>query len=386
MTYFGAVAPANPPRQLGARQELARSLTRAAAGRMLALLGCASTAGQVNCGVKGEPLFRDLVGALFTEGWIPAGSVLDAGANDGAEACFYAVRAPERTIHAVEPLVSNVEHIHRSVASGVFPRNVQAIRGGLGSTPGWASLGAAVVLDQKNEQLTDGVLKSSSVRPKGTKAFQVYALDQMFGSGGSWHNERLGFAHLDVEGGEAMVLRGARQTIARHQPIFTTEAFPHSLDAAMVEELLTSLETLGYDTWMVQETCGNPVDCRNLINLPRSRGITFPQDSAFARAIRSQMLIPMPNVSAFRQHVFPCCRPGGPCCRHGPGHNTLSADGCCTKKAVAAARLADRNKRREPHSPPVLSARARAHAAAASKRNAAARHGTSSKRVAHAPH
>ena len=173
---------------------------------MLALLGCASTAGQVNCGVKGEPLFRDLVGALFTEGWIPAGSVLDAGANDGAEACFYAVRAPERTIHAVEPLVSNVEHIHRSVASGVFPRNVQAIRGGLGSTPGWASLGAAVVLDQKNEQLTDGVLKSSSVRPKGTKAFQVYALDQMFGSGGSWHNERLGFAHLDVEGRERRLL------------------------------------------------------------------------------------------------------------------------------------------------------------------------------------
>ena len=353
---------------------------------MLALLGCASTAGQVNCGVKGEPLFRDLVGALFTEGWIPAGSVLDAGANDGAESCYYAVRAPERTIHAVEPLVSNVEHIHRSVASGVFPRNVQAIRGGLGSTPGWASLGAAVVLDQKNEQLTNGVIKSSSVRPKGTKAFQVYALDQMFGSGGSWHNERLGFAHLDVEGGEAMVLRGARQTIARHQPIFTTEAFPHSLDAAMVEELFTSLDTLGYDTWMVQETCGNPVDCRNLINLPRSRGITFPQDSAFARAIRSQMLIPMPNVSAFRQHVFPCCRPGAPCCRHGPGHNTLSADGCCTKKAVAAARLADRNKRREPHTPPVLSARARAHAVAASKRNAAARHGTSSKRVAHAPH
>ena len=338
---------------------------------MLALVGSASThAGQVNCGVRGEPIFRDLVGSLFTEGWIPTGSVLDAGANDGAEACSYGVRAPERTIHAVEPLSANVKHIHRSVASGAYPRNVQAIRGGLGSTPGWASLGAqAIAANVVLGQLTNGVLESSSARPNGTQAFQVYALDQMFGSGGAWQHEKLGFAHLDVEGGEAMVLRGARQTISRHQPIFTTEAFPHSLDAAMVEELFTTLDTLGYDTWMVQESCGNPVDCRNLINLPRSRGFNFPKGSAFALAIRSKMLIPMPNVSAFRQRVLPCCRPGGPCCRHGPGHNSLGADGCCTKKAVTAARLADPNRRRVPDRPPVLSARARAHHAATRKGN-----------------
>ena len=366
---------------------------------MLALIGSASThAGQVNCGVRGEPIFRELVVSLFTEGWIPTGSVLDAGANDGAEACSYGVRAPERTVHAVEPLSANVDHIHRSVASGVYPRNVQAIRGGLGSTPGWASLGAqAAAANVVLGQLTNGVLESSSAKPKDPQAFQVYALDQMFGTGGSWQNESLGFAHLDVEGGEAMVLRGARQTIARHQPIFTTEAFPHSLNAAIVEELFSTLNTLGYDTWMVQESCGNPVDCRNLINLPRSRGFKFPSESAFARAIRSKILIPMPNVSAFRQRVLPCCRPGGPCCRHGPGHNSLGADGCCTKKAVTAARLADPNRKRTPYRPSVLSARARTHTA--SKGNAARapyavgegtmkkRHATTAKRLdTHTPH
>ena len=90
-------------------------------------------------------------------------------------------------------------------------------------------------------------------------------------------------------------------------------------------ELFARLDALGYDAWMVAERCGDPVDCRNLISLPRSRGFHFPRESAWARAVRANQLVRMPDLASFRQ-VLPCCAPGGACCRR--------PEACCTKRAV----------------------------------------------------
>lgn len=283
-----------------------------------------------------ESVFRRLTGALLTEGFVPPGSVVDAGAAQGEEACYYATRAPDRVVHAVEPLSGNVMRIRRAIASQAFPRNIELLHGGLGASHGWADAD-----DQVDRTVGgSGFRVTASGSRRSNHSFAVHALDELFGGGGPWHGQTLGFAHLDVEGGEPAALRGARQTIARDQPVLTTEAFPHSGDPAQLVALFETLDTLGYDSWLVDERCGDPVDCRNLINLPRSRRFDFPAGSALAAAIRAQQLTPVANVSSFQARVLPCCRQGQACCR--------TPQACCTKRAVEMSVAHPRDHTRTP--------------------------------------
>ena len=58
--------------------------------------------------------------------------------------------------------------------------------------------------------------------------FPVHRLDDLFAA--TWGDERLGFAHFDLEGFELSlsVLHGARRTIERDRPIFTADIFVHN--------------------------------------------------------------------------------------------------------------------------------------------------------------
>ena len=50
--------------------------------------------------------------------------------------------------------------------------------------------------------------------------------------------------------------------------MFTVEVHPHNKPnetAALLQEIWL----LGYRSFLVEEQCGVPVDCRNLLNLPR---------------------------------------------------------------------------------------------------------------------
>ena len=65
------------------------------------------------CPALSETLFRAIVGGLFLEARVPNGSIIDAGAHMGFESCYYAGMSPLRTVHAVEPLSSNVAFMKR---------------------------------------------------------------------------------------------------------------------------------------------------------------------------------------------------------------------------------------------------------------------------------
>ena len=79
-----------------------------------------------------EPLLVAIVRGLFAEGAMPPGSVVDAGANDGSEACVYAESSPDRVVHAVEPLKSNIAAIHR-LRKAVNLSNIHPLLAGLGN-------------------------------------------------------------------------------------------------------------------------------------------------------------------------------------------------------------------------------------------------------------
>ncbi|KAL1519638.1 hypothetical protein AB1Y20_023149 [Prymnesium parvum] len=195
------------------------------------------------CRVRKESIFNSLlVGLLMERGLVPAGSVIDAGAHTGTETCLYAQAAPERTVHAVEPLYMNARRIQASLRH--LP-NVQVIQAGLGETPsvvrpssGMLGVGQmftpgkvremTAVKAPSNTSDESATHKHASQVGKNVFSrlfFQVHRVDDLFAH--NWKGEKLGFAHFDVEGMELAVLQGAAATIRRDSPWFTTELFVH---------------------------------------------------------------------------------------------------------------------------------------------------------------
>ena len=78
-----------------------------------------------------ELLLNTIVSGLLSEGRMPAGSVLDAGAHMGRWACYYATAARNRKVWALEPVATNVEHM-RSYYVPSLP-NLRPMHGALGS-------------------------------------------------------------------------------------------------------------------------------------------------------------------------------------------------------------------------------------------------------------
>ena len=282
-----------------------------------------------------EKKFRTLVHALLAvDSWVPPGAIIDAGANLGEDSCFFAEQAPDRTIYAIEPLEVNARHIRSS-----FSRltNLVVTHGGLGDCSERVELKSLLSLGAQMQQvrgkrwqegapdqnLVASATGGSTHRGARTTAsgFKVFQIDELFSS--MWPGARLGLVHLDVEGMEAAALRGGLRTLLRDRPILTTEFFPHTSPSSFVTELFSILDYLGYDSYLVDEQCGRPADCRNLINLPRTRHFPMSnQSTAFHRALSSGHVRRI-NLTSSRL-VLPCCEAGGACCRH--GHSCCRSD------------------------------------------------------------
>ena len=189
---------------------------------------------------------------LFAENAMPASSVVDAGAAEGTEACIYGEHAPDRLIHAVDPIERNLVDLQSRMRDANIT-NVVALHAGLGDK--------TVGVGHSKLFLRAGHMAQEGARGARRASFPTYRLDDLFT--GLWSGERLGFAHLDLEGFELLVLRGARDTIMKDRPIFTVEVFVHN-KPKMTEDLLAFAASLGYQTWLVEEQCGMPADCRNV--------------------------------------------------------------------------------------------------------------------------
>lgn len=265
-----------------------------------------------------EPVLRSILGGLFAEAILPPGVIIDAGANSGEDACYYAERNPQRTVYAVEPTPSNVAYIKRKFARRL--NNLQAVHGGLGSV-------TQLVYDKRatNSTTNKGVSHqvadvAQSVRVDEAQAghpgvFRVHRIDDLFAS--QWHGERLGFAHFDVEGGELDVLLGARHIISRDRPVFTVETFVHN-HPNITLRLLHTLDDLGYDSYMVEEQCGLPVDCRNIINIPRELHSKFQQSPTLDLATVTGKLFFVSERTIATQAYASVCSSGNKCCVNGP--------------------------------------------------------------------
>jgi len=272
------------------------------------------------CPALSEAIFRAIVGGLFLESRVPNGSVVDAGAHMGFESCFYAAAAPLRTVHAVEPLPSNVVFMRRQYGSS-HP-NLAPFNGGLGSTTRVLHLGR----DARRVAGVQLSLTRSSYRSGGgadeKSAVTVRRIDDLMAQ--QWAGETLGFMHLDVQGGELDALQGAMATLARDQPIFSVELDVHK-NHSYSKELLDAVNAAGYDAVLIEEVCGVNMDCRNILALPRSRSSLFADSLTLNLAHAAGRLVPIDGASVLH-HAYPCCTPGRACCR--------TENNCCTTRAV----------------------------------------------------
>lgn len=208
-----------------------------------------------------EPkLWKAVLAALAAVTLNPGDVLLDAGGNDGVTARMLSNRFPNQTILTVEPIHKNVWEINRKMFTTPGMGNVKVLHGGLGEANSFSDY-AATLEDRPGRQTGIMAIHARLKRIPTRRIFPIYKVDDLIGS-----EERLAFAHIDVEGAEPYALRGATNTIARDRPVLTLETFPQT-NATQHALLLEMMASLKYACKMVNESCGWN-DCRNLLCLP----------------------------------------------------------------------------------------------------------------------
>jgi len=271
---------------------------------------------QVAAVFEHETLLGTLLGSLIRESnsglvdLIPSeGYFLDAGMQFGEFGAHMAVNAPERKVMMLDPSPKNVELAKERY--GALP-NLEILQGGLGDKVGVMKARDATFEMQVGAE------------------FPLYTIDSLFYEKG----KKLAFAHLDVEGLELDVLKGAIQTIRQSKPIFTTEVRVYK-DVAYTDELMNFIFDLGYDSYVINEVCGYPhMDYRNLLNIPRSMSLELVHSDTFNLLDATKSIFRLPVRKEDQKTIFdlvmPCCALGGECC---PGDD-INDKSCCSEERV----------------------------------------------------
>jgi FkbM family methyltransferase len=225
-----------------------------------------------------ERQFRALIARVFaTDGLLLNGSIIDAGANDGGEACFLADLAPDRIVHALEPLAYHFRNVLNVSSSRP---NVRPMLGALGSVERIVSV-RQTPHNGHHTQLTMIQRAPASNSSDADDLFGVYRIDSLFTR--EWAGQRFALGHFDLEGGELDMLQGSEETIRRDRPLLTLEVGVKT----KVGPALDALRALGYRGYIVPERCGFTSTCRNMLCFPTER---LPPPAIVNRSL----LLPLP--------------------------------------------------------------------------------------------
>jgi len=264
-----------------------------------------------------ETILGTLIGSLIRESHsglvylIPSeGYFLDAGMQFGEFGAHMAVNAPDREVMMLDPSPKNV--VNAKVRyEGDLP-NLHIFQGGLG------------------DEVKTMKARDESFQMEVGAEFPLYTIDSLFYEKG----RKLAFAHLDVEGLELDVLKGAVQTMRQSKPIFTTEVRVHK-DVAYTDALMDFIFDLGYDSYVINEVCGYPhMDYRNILNIPRFKSQELIRSDTFNLLYTTKSITRLPvrkeETKTIFDLVMPCCALGEGCC---PGDD-INDESCCSEELV----------------------------------------------------
>lgn len=183
----------------------------------------------------------------------PSRNIVDAGAANGDCALVWA-KMISGTVYAIDPSENNLRYINK-IANLNNINNIKTINRGLGESPGW--LYPLYNVDQT--PFSDTPITTFSQLHKVLAS----TLDKLEASGELCS---IGFMHLDVEGMELSVIRGAQGLMRENMPVLTFEAHI-SIDP--VNDIFEVLRQLNYVVFMINEvTPGGRPDCVNFMALP----------------------------------------------------------------------------------------------------------------------
>jgi FkbM family methyltransferase len=168
---------------------------------------------------------------LFAKLIRPGAMVLDIGANIGAHTLFFAQAiGPGGAVVAIEPQRAVYQLLCTNLARNEF-NNVRAIQAAAGAAPGRAFL---TPVDYAKPGNFGGV----ALTEQAGEPTDIITVDSL----------RLNECHLmkiDVEGHEAAVIAGARETIERLRPVLYVE----NDRRAKSEDLIRQIRALGYELY-----------------------------------------------------------------------------------------------------------------------------------------
>lgn len=215
-----------------------------------------------------ELTLNSIIQGMFREKLVPMGNILDVGANDGQTACMLACFDRNRTVHAIDP----------------SPHLVNAMRCPYPNM----KPAAAMMFSHAGgfiNKTDSSYLHKTQTAVSSTGNVPVMTVDSLFA------HQAAGFLHIDVEGHEPEVLVGARKTLSLKRPIVTIEVFLGGNkwfdDYKGHEHIIEKVLKFDYEAYMVNEVCGMPRTCRNVLAIPRERLRQMRNSATLDLAVRA---------------------------------------------------------------------------------------------------
>ncbi len=202
-----------------------------------------------------EALLRQLIYSMYLNGNIDnTKSIIDIGSWLADNALIWAryLNPEEGVVYAIDPAPQNIAY-GKLLARMNGVANVHWIE--------------AVCSDTENvplfykDSLEHARFNEEGIGHRSDRS--TTTLDTAIGPGG-WHS--IGLLHVDVEGFELKVLRGAQNIIRKAQPVIL---FEQHISQDDTESLFNFLKEFGYKFAMINEVLpGCDLDCRNFIATP----------------------------------------------------------------------------------------------------------------------
>lgn len=185
-----------------------------------------------------EPEVAELVRSLVP----PAKDAIDIGANAGFFTCMLAKIIVGRRVLAIEPTQGALTRLKANILRHGLSSNVELFEGVASDSMGEIQLS---LIEGQEEFSSIGKITHPSA--KGTMiqtTVRSVTLDSLV----SEHALEPGFIKIDTEGAEALVFKGAKETLERYHPIIVSELSDPLLRSkgSSAKEVVSSLEAFGY--------------------------------------------------------------------------------------------------------------------------------------------
>ncbi len=196
-------------------------------------------------GVKGTYIEEPDCYRAFIEALTPASCVLDVGASFGLFTLGACTRVTAGRVYAFEPAPAAADLLARHVRLNAAEARVECVRAAVGDHEGACTLHVP-----PRSAMSSFARSNARLRPEWDDAavtaieVPVVTLDAFCAGRGVVPD----VIKIDVEGAEVLVLRGARDTLARHRPVLFCEVHPLQMEAvgSSLDEFRAVVDGSGY--------------------------------------------------------------------------------------------------------------------------------------------